>query len=172
MSTRSAGGWPPPGQQRRKPPHGWQRGGRTESSRVTGTRRWRVLRASVLRHANYECEVDGCEREAVAVDHVQRVSAGGAPYDEANCQALCKPHHDAKTAAEGAAAAAAKRAAPKPRRRSQLHPADVLRGDGPPAGPPRPKGWGVPPAGGADAGAGIVHGPARNASENSGEAQI
>lgn len=148
--SRSAGGWPPPGPRRK--PHGWQRGGRTESSRVTGTRQWRVLRERVKRRAGYECEIDGCEAEAIAVDHITPVSAGGEPYDEANCQALCKRHHDAKTAAEGAAAAAAKRAAPKPQRRSKIHPADLLRDPD----PPRVTGWGAPPTGEADAEADIV----------------
>lgn len=50
------------------------------------------------------CEVRGCNRLAVEVDHITPLSAGGARYDWANLQALCEPCHAAKTSAEAAAA--------------------------------------------------------------------
>ncbi|WP_131809487.1 HNH endonuclease [Mycolicibacter sinensis] len=108
--------------------HGWNRGGRTASSRVTTGWKWRQVRQRALRRDNYQCVAPGCDNDAHAVDKITPASLGGDPYDLDNLQSLCRPHHAAKTAAEAAAAAAAKRAAPKPRRRSQLHPADVLAG--------------------------------------------
>ena len=154
MSTRSAGGWPPPGP-RPKRPHNWSRNGGTASSRATSGRQWRLLRDRIMRQAGRTCEVIGCELPAHAIDHITPVSLGGAELDPDNLQALCKPHHAAKTGGEASAAAAAKRAAPKPRRRSQMHPADVLGGGEPLPEPPRIDPWGANPAGGADPEAGI-----------------
>lgn len=148
--SRTAGGWPPPGPRRK--PHGWQRGGGTASSRATSGRQWRLLRDRIMRQAGRTCEVVGCELPAHAVDHIVPVSLGGAELDPDNLQALCKPHHDTKTQGEASAAAAAKRAAPKPQRRSKIHPADLLRDPE----PPRVTGWGAPPTGGADPVADIV----------------
>ena len=40
---------------------------------------------------------------ATEVDHVLPMADGGAMYDEANLQALCKSHHSQKTARDKAA---------------------------------------------------------------------
>ena len=39
---------------------------------------------------------------ATEVDHILPIEDGGAMYDEANLQALCKPHHSRKTARDKA----------------------------------------------------------------------
>ncbi|WP_165757914.1 HNH endonuclease signature motif containing protein [Mycolicibacter engbaekii] len=94
-----------------------------------------------MRQAGRTCEVVGCELPAHAVDHITPVSLGGAELGPDNLQAVCEPHHREKTAREAAAAAAVKRAAPKPQRRGRIHPADVLRG----AAPAPTEGWGQSP---------------------------
>lgn len=58
-------------------------------------------RALVRRRARGLCELDGCPNALAAVDHMVPVAEGGSDTLE-NLQALCKPHHDAKTAAEAA----------------------------------------------------------------------
>lgn len=60
---------------------------------------WLVLRAQVLEEAGGRCCVAGCTRPARIVDH--RRPHGGSTalfFDRGNLQAMCKPHHDAKTA--------------------------------------------------------------------------
>ncbi len=81
---------------RRKP---WD-GPRTESSRVTGTRRFTELRRQVLARDGGMCRIMGptCTRIATEVDHIVEVSAGGAPYDPKNLQSVCGPCHHAKPA--------------------------------------------------------------------------
>jgi 5-methylcytosine-specific restriction enzyme A len=66
---------------------------RSPSSYVTGTARWRRLKARVLKRDEYVCRLGlpGCLVEATTVDHVNPVSQGGAPYDEANLVASCAP---------------------------------------------------------------------------------
>jgi 5-methylcytosine-specific restriction endonuclease McrA len=66
---------------------------RSPSSRVTGTHRWRVLKARILR-GGPDCHY--CGDPATTVDHVIPVSKGGAPYDEANLVPSCKPCNDRK----------------------------------------------------------------------------
>ena len=39
---------------------------------------------------------------ATEVDHILPLEDGGAVYDEANLQPLCKPHHSRKTARDKA----------------------------------------------------------------------
>lgn len=65
------------------------------------SKRWRKLRRRYLTEHPY-CEWGEleCMAPAVDVDHVLRIEEGGAPWDEANLQALCKPHHSTKTARE------------------------------------------------------------------------
>ena len=80
---------------------GWRTSPRTLSSGRTGTTAWKVLRAKTLQRDGHMCQVRGprCEIQAVAVDHVVPVSRGGAD-DLANTRAVCKPCHDALTAAQ------------------------------------------------------------------------
>ena len=151
--TRSGGGWPPPAGPRKR--HNWDSRGRTASSEATTSWKWRQRRKQALQRDNYECVVPGCERDAHAVDKIIPRHLGGDPFDLDNLQSLCREHHNAKTAAEASAAAARKRAAPKPQRRSQRHPVDVLGGGQPLPEPPRINPWGATPAGGAAAEAGI-----------------
>jgi 5-methylcytosine-specific restriction endonuclease McrA len=60
---------------------------RSPSSRVTGTHRWRVVKAGVLRRDRYRCAY--CGETATTVDHRVPVIDGGAEYDEANLVASC-----------------------------------------------------------------------------------
>ena len=66
---------------------------RSPSSYVTGTARWRRVKAQVLRRDRYRCQLQfpGCLVEATTVDHVRPVSRGGDPYDERNLVASCVP---------------------------------------------------------------------------------
>ncbi len=45
------------------------------------------------------CRAEGRITPAVTIDHIKPLASGGQDIDE-NCQALCQPHHDAKTASE------------------------------------------------------------------------
>lgn len=47
------------------------------------------------------CATLGCGQAATDVDHVQRISEGGAKYDTANLQSLCHACHSRKTQSEG-----------------------------------------------------------------------
>jgi 5-methylcytosine-specific restriction enzyme A len=67
-----------------------------------GTPRWKRLRAQVRRRDQYRCQECGADvsaKGAAFVDHIQEVEDGGAFWDPANLQTLCKPHHDSKSAA-------------------------------------------------------------------------
>jgi 5-methylcytosine-specific restriction protein A len=68
------------------------------SARQRGyTSEWEKRRAAFLR-AHPNCVI--CGAPAVEVDHIVPVALGGAMWDEANWQALCKAHHSAKTMGE------------------------------------------------------------------------
>ncbi|MFV0623785.1 HNH endonuclease [Sphingomonas sp. ac-8] len=54
------------------------------------------------------CEKAGRVTPATIVDHVLALAEGGAD-DDGNRQALCKRHHDAKSAAEAARGRARRR---------------------------------------------------------------
>ena len=71
---------------------------RTKGADVYKTKRWQVLRRSVLRRDRYTCQ--SCLKWANEVDHVVPINAGGAVWDASNLQALCKPCHSSKTAKE------------------------------------------------------------------------
>lgn len=43
------------------------------------------------------CQHPGCTQHSVDADHIIPISRGGARYDLANGQALCRSHHSAKT---------------------------------------------------------------------------
>lgn len=61
---------------------------------------WDRMRALVLAKEPLcrACSKKGLSRLARAVDHIVDVSAGGAPFDEANLQPLCISCHNSKTA--------------------------------------------------------------------------
>jgi 5-methylcytosine-specific restriction enzyme A len=54
------------------------------------------------------CEIPGCSNPSASVDHVVPVHLGGTD-DLSNLRALCHPHHQRKSAQEGARARARKR---------------------------------------------------------------
>jgi 5-methylcytosine-specific restriction enzyme A len=62
------------------------------------TARWqRVRRRQLLREPLCRaCQVEGVINAASEVDHIERVSVGGAVFDPANMQSLCKQHHSVK----------------------------------------------------------------------------
>ena len=68
-------------------------------SRIYDTARWQRVRANQLeREPLCRCCAElGRETPANEVDHIKRLSAGGAPFDAANLQSLCAPHHSHKT---------------------------------------------------------------------------
>lgn len=61
--------------------------------------RWRKLRLIVLKYAP-QCATSGCYRQAREVDHIVRLADGGAPFDPANLQGLCKRCHRRKSRAD------------------------------------------------------------------------
>jgi len=44
-----------------------------------------------------------CQRLGDELDHIEPLDRGGAEYDQANIQLLCREHHRLKTATENAA---------------------------------------------------------------------
>jgi 5-methylcytosine-specific restriction protein A len=59
--------------------------------------RWRRLRAAQLRDDPF-CAWPDCDRFAEQVDHVIALALGGAKWERANLQSLCRRHHEIKTA--------------------------------------------------------------------------
>ena len=85
-------------------------------------RNWPHLRAAILRRDGNRCTwVDHgqrCQAKATDVDHWVPASRGGSDHPD-NLRALCREHHDRKTAAEANAA----NPLAKPRRRNaEAHP--------------------------------------------------
>lgn len=72
---------------------------RASASRRGYDRRWQRFRKYYLQD-HLICEALGCSQPASEVDHIIPLAQGGAHCDEDNSQALCKPHHSAKTARE------------------------------------------------------------------------
>ena len=64
--------------------------------------RWRVARRRALERDNWTCQGAGCGKQLglAEVDHIKPVSQGGAEFDPANLQTLCRRCHMAKTRAE------------------------------------------------------------------------
>ena len=58
-------------------------------------RRWWAIRARILAR-DVTCRWPGCEVVASTVDHIVAKRDGGTDADS-NLQALCQPHHDAKS---------------------------------------------------------------------------
>lgn len=62
---------------------------------------WQMFEADYLdRHRVCE-SIHGCTARASHAHHVQKLSEGGAKYDEANLQALCDSHHNRLKGAGG-----------------------------------------------------------------------
>ena len=66
------------------------------------SRRWRELRAQVLKRDGPFCSVPGCQtdmssKHQVQVDHILELKDGGDFWDPVNLQVLCKIHHSAKS---------------------------------------------------------------------------
>jgi 5-methylcytosine-specific restriction enzyme A len=98
-------------------------GERTESSRRTGSRRWRALRLRVLDRDDYLCQLQllGCTGGADQVDHIIPVHLGGED-DETNAASVCAHCHAAKTGRESATA----RTRHTGKRPPAKHPADYM----------------------------------------------
>ena len=63
--------------------------------------RWRRLRVAILDRDGWRCTNPECGRAGrLEVDHIQPLEKGGAMYDPANLQTLCRTCHIAKTAAQ------------------------------------------------------------------------
>ena len=91
----------------------------SKSSEHTGSAAWKRVRRQVLVRDGYECQLRGprCTFDAEHVDHIVAVSRGGTD-DLENCQAVCLPCHNNKTAMEAAAGRRTRKRAPR------AHPAD------------------------------------------------
>lgn len=66
------------------------------------SRRWRAVRARYLAGNPFcvMCESIGLRTRAEHLDHIVRITDGGAPWDESNFQPLCLSHHSSKTRAD------------------------------------------------------------------------
>ena len=88
-------------------------------------REWHRLRGHILKRDGHQCTVmengQRCPAKATDVDHTVPVSQGGTDADD-NLRAMCREHHNRKTAAE--ANAANPKAIPQ-RRASESHPGIV-----------------------------------------------
>lgn len=69
---------------------------RRKGLHVYNTKRWKVLARRVL----FEQPLCPCGEIATDVDHIKPLAKGGAPYDRANLQGLCKACHGRKTKRE------------------------------------------------------------------------
>jgi 5-methylcytosine-specific restriction enzyme A len=69
----------------------------SERNRVYGFQ-WRRVRRGVLERDAYICRIRGpkCEGKAGDVDHIIPWQQGGAWYDPANLQAVCRTCHNQK----------------------------------------------------------------------------
>lgn len=75
---------------------------KTPHDQFYATRAWRNCRTSYIKHNPLcvSCESFGRIRPGVDVDHIIERKDGGADYDWANLQTLCKSCHSTKTIAE------------------------------------------------------------------------
>lgn len=71
----------------------------TKPGRVYDTARWQRVRARQLARETLcrVCAELDRETPATEVDHIKPLARDGAPYDRANLQSLCTPHHSFKT---------------------------------------------------------------------------
>lgn len=72
---------------------------RANSSTIYNTKRWRILRRTVLAEQPI-CAEPNCQAIAVDVDHIVAIRNGGDPWARSNLHGLCRPHHSRKTAHE------------------------------------------------------------------------
>lgn len=70
---------------------------------IYNSKRWRIIRKAQL-FAVPLCEQEGCEQVATDVHHRIDLDQGGAPFDRANLESLCRAHHSQRTRAEQVAA--------------------------------------------------------------------
>lgn len=69
------------------------------ATRLYSSSAWQTLRAQVISEASGVCQWPECCAPATVVDHRRpHLNDNGAFYDRANLWALCKRHHDHKTA--------------------------------------------------------------------------
>ncbi len=66
------------------------------------TARWQAARLAQLKRCPccVECTKQGRTTPATVADHITPVRLGGAFYDPANHQSLCRPCHQSKSASE------------------------------------------------------------------------
>lgn len=85
-----------------KPREAWARPAHKEDKRIRG-RAGQKIRAQVLAEEPFcrRCLAEGKRVRSDEVDHITPLSQGGG-NERSNLQALCKPCHDAKSAAERA----------------------------------------------------------------------
>ena len=62
--------------------------------------RWRAVRRHVLERDGRVCQGCGAQLGLAECDHIKPVSQGGAEFDPANLQTLCRRCHIRKSAAE------------------------------------------------------------------------
>lgn len=69
------------------------------SEALRHTAAWYALRAQVLSEAGHRCEYPKCRGSATVCDHkIPHRGDSALFFDRANLWALCKGHHDSKTA--------------------------------------------------------------------------
>ena len=74
--------------------------GRSARARIYGRKRWQTTRRRILSRTPI-CTHPGCTTPATPIDHIIPLAVDPSqPYDEANLQALCVAHHNAKTGTE------------------------------------------------------------------------
>lgn len=71
----------------------------SRNHRALDWRRWERIRRIVLLRDRYRCRCCGAAAR-LEVDHVKPMERGGATYDPANLQALCRSCHIEKTRRE------------------------------------------------------------------------
>lgn len=76
----------------------------SETRKFHLTRQWRNYARQYLidNPICVKCKRNGIATDAVACDHVVRISAGGSKMDPRNHQALCGHHHSEKSGKESA----------------------------------------------------------------------
>lgn len=85
---------------------------------------WQAIRQAVLARDGHRCvwelpgSGDRCPNPATDVDHI----GSNRVHEKWNLRSLCSPHHDKRSALQGAKEAAARRALPPRRRKNQEHP--------------------------------------------------
>ena len=67
--------------------------------RAINPRRWAAVRRAVFQRDGYRCRACG-RAGRLECDHIRPLRKGGDPYALANCQALCRDCHKAKSARE------------------------------------------------------------------------